>query len=104
MSNWSELDAAVAALRPGGPLTVLQCTSAYPCPPESVGLNVLAEMAARWNVPIGFSDHTDGIAAAIAAVALGATVIEKHFTFSRADVWLRCGQRDGAGGFQALLR
>lgn len=83
MSNWVELDAAVAALRPGGPIAVLQCSSIYPCPPDRVGLNVLPEMAARWNLPVGFSDHTTGIAAGIAAAALGATVIEKHFTFSR---------------------
>jgi N-acetylneuraminate synthase len=83
MSDWAELDAAVAILRPGGPVTVLQCTSAYPCPDERVGLNVLSEMSRRWGLPVGFSDHTRGIAAGVAAVALGATVIEKHFTFSR---------------------
>jgi N-acetylneuraminate synthase len=83
MSNWAELDAAVATLRPGGPVTVLQCSSAYPCPPEKVGLNVLAEMKARYGLPVGLSDHTTGPAAALAAAALGATVIEKHFTFSR---------------------
>jgi N-acetylneuraminate synthase len=83
MSNWAELDAAVEVLRRGGPLTVLQCSSLYPCPPERVGLNVMGEMAARWGLPIGFSDHSNGIAAGIAAAALGATVIEKHFTFSR---------------------
>jgi N,N'-diacetyllegionaminate synthase len=84
MSSWAELDVAVAALRPGGPLIVMQCTSAYPCPPERAGLNVLAGMSARWSLPVGFSDHTDGIAAGIAAAALGAVAIEKHFTFSRA--------------------
>lgn len=83
MSNWAELDEAVETLRPGGPITVLQCSSAYPCPPERVGLNVISEMAARWGVAVGFSDHTEGPAAGIAAVALGATVIEKHITFSR---------------------
>jgi N,N'-diacetyllegionaminate synthase len=83
MSNWAELDAAVAALRPGGPVTVLQCTSAYPCPDERVGLNVLSEMAERWGLPVGFSDHTNGLAAGVAAAAFGASVIEKHFTFSR---------------------
>jgi N,N'-diacetyllegionaminate synthase len=83
MSDWQELDAAVAVLRKGGPLTILQCTSAYPCPPERVGLNVLAEMRERYGLPIGFSDHTLGPAAAFAAAALGADVIEKHFTFSR---------------------
>jgi N-acetylneuraminate synthase len=83
MSDWAELDAAVETLRPGGPITVLQCSSAYPCPPEQVGLNVLAEMRQRYDLPVGFSDHTTGPAAAIAAAALGATVVEKHFTFSR---------------------
>jgi N-acetylneuraminate synthase len=83
MSDWTELDAAVAALRPGGPLVVMQCSSAYPCPPERVGLNVIAQMAARWGLPVGFSDHTLGPAAPIAAVAVGAVVVEKHFTFSR---------------------
>lgn len=85
MSDWRELDAAVDILKGGGgALTVLQCTSAYPCPPERVGLNVIGEMLARYGVPVGFSDHTDGIAAALAAVTLGATVVEKHLTFSRA--------------------
>jgi N-acetylneuraminate synthase len=84
MSDWTELDAAVAALSGGGPVTVLQCSSAYPCPPDQVGLNVMAEMGARYGLDVGFSDHTLGVAAAIAAAALGATVVEKHFTFSRA--------------------
>lgn len=83
MSDWAELDAAVAVLRPGGPVTVLQCTSAYPCPPERVGLNVIAEMRARYGTDVGYSDHTLGVAAAVAAATLGATVIEKHFTFSK---------------------
>ena len=84
MSAWAELEAAVEALRGSGPLTVMQCSSAYPCPPEQVGLNVLAEMRARWpGARIGFSDHTLGLAAPIAAAALGAAVIEKHFTFSK---------------------
>ena len=83
MSNWAELDAAVAALSQGGSLSVLQCTSVYPCPSERVGLNVIAEMRDRWGVPVGFSDHTLGAAAAFAAAALGASAIEKHFTFSR---------------------
>src|ERR1700733_9456425 len=83
MSDWQELDRAVAALGHGGTVTVLQCSSAYPCPEERVGLNVLGEMARRWNLPVGLSDHTDGIAAGVAAAALGASAIEKHFTFSR---------------------
>ncbi|MDP1611554.1 MAG: N-acetylneuraminate synthase family protein [Sulfuritalea sp.] len=83
MSNWDELDRAVATLKAGGPVTVLQCTSAYPCPPERVGLNVIEEMKARYGLPVGYSDHTESCAAAFAAAAMGATVIEKHLTFSR---------------------
>ena len=83
MSDWDELDAAVEVLGRGGPLTVMQCSSIYPCPAEWAGLNVIREMATRYGTPVGFSDHTDGPAAALAAAALGATVIEKHFTFSR---------------------
>lgn len=83
MSNWRELDAAVATLKHGGPLTIMQCTSAYPCPPQRAGLNIITEMARRYGLPVGFSDHVDGFSAAFAAAALGATVIEKHLTFSR---------------------
>lgn len=83
ISNWEELDQAVDVLHGAVPLTILQCTSAYPCPPESVGLNVIGEMRERYGVPVGFSDHTLGFAAPFAAAALGAAVIEKHFTFSR---------------------
>lgn len=83
MSDWSEIDQAVSILIKAGPLVVMQCTSAYPCPPENVGLNIIAEMRDRYGVTVGFSDHTLGSAAAFAAAALGADVIEKHFTFSR---------------------
>lgn len=83
MSDWAELDAAVETLRAGGPLTVLQCSSIYPCPPESVGLNVIGELRERYGLPVGFSDHSQGLTAAVAAVACGASVIEKHLTFSR---------------------
>jgi N,N'-diacetyllegionaminate synthase len=83
MNNWVELDAAVNVLSPGGPVAVLQCSSVYPCPPERVGLNVIAQMRDRWGLPVGYSDHADGCGAAFAAAALGASVVEKHFTFSR---------------------
>jgi N,N'-diacetyllegionaminate synthase len=85
MSSWAELDAAVATIRRHhNKLWVMQCTSSYPCPPEHVGLNVLGEMKARWDVPVGYSDHAMENNACLAAVALGATVVEKHLTFSRA--------------------
>jgi N-acetylneuraminate synthase len=83
MSNWRELDTAVEVLGRGGHLTILQCASIYPCPPERVGLNIIAEMRARYGLPVGYSDHTMGLSAPLAAAALGATIIEKHFTFSR---------------------
>ena len=84
MSNWAELDAAVNVLNPGShELIVMQCSSIYPCPPQSVGLNVLNEMQQRWHLPVGYSDHTTSAAACLAAVVTGAVVIEKHFTFSR---------------------
>lgn len=84
MSAWSELDAAVELLCSyRGELCVMQCTSAYPCADERVGLNVLGEMRARWDLPVGYSDHTLDNHAIFAAVALGATVVEKHLTFSR---------------------
>jgi N,N'-diacetyllegionaminate synthase len=81
MSSWVELDAAVATA--GDDVTILQCTSAYPTPPERVGLNVLAELRERYGRPVGYSDHTLGASASLAAVALGAVVVEKHFTLSR---------------------
>lgn len=83
MSDWAELDRAVEVLRAGGPLIVMQCTSAYPCPPERAGINVIGEIAKRYGVETGFSDHTAGIAASVAAISAGATVVEKHYTFSK---------------------
>jgi N,N'-diacetyllegionaminate synthase len=81
MSSWAELDDAVAAA--GEHVTILQCTSAYPTPPERVGLNLLAELRARYRKPVGLSDHTLGPYAAFAAAVLGAVAIEKHFTLSK---------------------
>lgn len=83
MSDWAELDRAVEILNVTPGLTLLQCSSAYPCQPEQVGLNVLAEMQRRFKTKIGLSDHTLDCAAAYAAAALGATAIEKHITFSK---------------------
>lgn len=85
MSTWIELDEAVSTLRDNGcnEIILMQCTSEYPCPPEHAGLNVMLEMRERYKLPVGFSDHTLGISVPIAAVALGASVIEKHFTLSK---------------------
>ena len=84
MSSWAELDRAVALIRKHhDQITLMQCTSQYPCDYARVGLNVMQEMRTRYGFPVGLSDHTVTIYAPIAAVTLGAVVIEKHFTFSR---------------------
>jgi sialic acid synthase SpsE len=85
MSSWTELDEAVKTLQNNGceNLTILQCTSEYPCISENAGLNIMVEMKERYGLPVGFSDHTLGIAVPIAAVCLGACIIEKHFTLSK---------------------
>jgi N,N'-diacetyllegionaminate synthase len=84
MSSWREMDAAVATVkRFHDRLSVMQCTTSYPCPVERVGLNILDEMRERWDLPVGYSDHTLDNFACFAAVSRGATTIEKHLTFSR---------------------
>jgi len=64
-------------------VTVLHCTTEYPAPFETINLNAMNEMKKELQLPIGFSDHSEGIAVPIAAVALGAVIIEKHFTLDR---------------------
>ena len=64
-------------------VTLLHCTSEYPAPLETINLNAMNEMKKEFQLPIGFSDHSEGIAVPIAAVAIGAMVIEKHFTLDR---------------------
>ena len=84
MSGWNELDAAVDLVKTNGnPLAVLQCTSAYPCPPDQIGLNLLDEMRQRYGTAVGLSDHSGKIYAGLAASALGAEVLEVHVAFSR---------------------
>jgi len=84
MSSWMELDEAVGVFSNSkNKLIILQCTSEYPCLPENAGLNVMTEIRERYGCEVGFSDHTLGIGVPIAAVAMGACVIEKHFTLSK---------------------
>ena len=84
MSSWEELDDAVnTLLKVHSNITVMQCTSEYPCSYKNVGLNIMLEMKERYKLPIGFSDHTLTNYASYAAVVLGASVIEKHLTFSK---------------------
>jgi len=84
MSPMAEIDAAVAKVKAAGvPLAVLQCTSAYPCPPEKVGLNLVPVFRERYGCPAGLSDHSGTIYPGLAAAALGAQVLEVHVTLSR---------------------
>ncbi len=84
MRSSSELDVAIETQQKHHDrITVVQCTTEYPCAYEHVGLNVMCEMKGRYGFPVGLSDHTLTNYASFAAVVLGATVIEKHLTFSR---------------------
>ncbi|HEX4143228.1 MAG TPA: N-acetylneuraminate synthase family protein [Pirellulales bacterium] len=84
MASWQDLDRAAEVVRSAdAPLAILQCTTAYPCPPEKIGLNVMAELAARYQCPVGLSDHSGTIFPSLSAVTLGATVIEVHVVLSR---------------------
>ncbi|MBL8825671.1 MAG: pseudaminic acid synthase [Planctomycetaceae bacterium] len=105
MADWNEIDEAVAAIRATGneQFALLKCTSAYPAPLAEMNLRVLPRLAERYGVPVGLSDHSPGHTAAVAAVALGASIIEKHFTLDR-----RAGGPDAAfslepGEFRALV-
>jgi N,N'-diacetyllegionaminate synthase len=86
MATEAEVDAAVDAIRTAGdpPLALLHCLSAYPAPVEETNLRAIPVLRDRFGLEVGFSDHTTGQTAAIAAVALGATIIEKHLTLDRA--------------------
>lgn len=84
LADWRDLDLAVeTVLHRRAPLGIFQCTTAYPCPPEKVGLNLLTEIRARYGQPTGLSDHSGKIYAGLAAAALGVDMIEVHVVFSR---------------------
>ncbi len=84
MASVEEIEEAVeAATKHGSPVALLLCTSGYPTPPEEMNLNSLHSMREYFELPVGLSDHTTGIEVPIAAVALGACIVEKHFTLSR---------------------
>jgi N-acetylneuraminate synthase len=84
MSSYEELDKTVAFLRERNvDFSILQCTTAYPTQPEQYGLNIIQELKNRYNVPIGFSDHSAKTATCIAATALGAEILEFHVVFDR---------------------
>lgn len=87
MATLGEIESALGALEAAGTprarITVLQCTTEYPAPFDEINLRAMTTMAAAFGVEVGYSDHSEGIAVAVAAVALGASVIEKHFTLDR---------------------
>ena len=93
MASLAEIDEAVTTLRENGTsdLALLKCTSAYPAPPEEANLRTIPHLAQTFNCVSGLSDHTLGSAVAVGAVAVGARIVEKHFTLARAD-----GGPDGA--------
>jgi N-acetylneuraminate synthase len=87
MATVEEIAEAVSAAREAGAtqIALLKCSSAYPAPAEEMNLRTIPELARRFGVPAGLSDHTIGIAVPVAAVALGACIIEKHITLSRLE-------------------
>src|SRR6266567_3183305 len=87
MATVEEIDEAVQAARGSGAtqIALLKCTSAYPASPDDMNLRTIQELARRFDVPVGLSDHTMGIAVPVAAVALGACIIEKHLALSRSE-------------------
>ena len=88
MSSLDEIRQAVDVLRKNGTtdLILLHCTTEYPTPIEQVNLNAMHTLKTEFGCPVGYSDHTQGIVASLAAVAMGATVIEKHFTLDKTMV------------------
>ena len=87
MASLEEIKDAVAAAYEGGAkdIALLKCTSAYPTPPEESNVRVIPDLATRFKLPIGLSDHTLGIVVPVAAVTLGACIVEKHFTMDRSE-------------------
>lgn len=84
MSSYSELDVSVNFLKnKKNPLSILQCTTQYPTSPENIGLNVIGELRTKYNLPVGFSDHSGTIYPCLAAVSLGAEIIEFHAVFDK---------------------
>ncbi|MBZ5722041.1 MAG: pseudaminic acid synthase [Acidobacteriia bacterium] len=87
MATLEEIEEALRVARQAGAtqIALLKCTSAYPASPDDMNLRSIPELARRFEVPVGLSDHTMGIAVPVAAVALGACLVEKHFTLSRSQ-------------------
>jgi N-acetylneuraminate synthase len=87
IATLEEIDEALQTAQRAGAIQIalLKCTSTYPAPPDEMNLRTIPELARRFNVPVGLSDHSMEVAVPVAAVALGACIIEKHMTLSRSD-------------------
>jgi len=87
MCSLSEIEEAVQTARDAGAeqIVLLKCTSSYPSLPEDINLRTIPHLAEAFQIPVGLSDHTNGISVPVASVVLGACIIEKHFTLSRSD-------------------
>jgi N,N'-diacetyllegionaminate synthase len=85
MSHLDEVEEAVAVLREGGArnIALLHCVSTYPAPPDSLNLKAIQTLQERFQLPVGYSDHSEGIFFSLIAAALGAGILEKHFTLDR---------------------
>lgn len=85
MSTLDEIDAAVAVMAPGRTL-ITHSTSTYPCPPDELNLRMIGTLADRYGVPVGYSGHEVGLQTSVAAVAVGACIVERHITLDR-SMW-----------------
>ncbi len=105
MATLAEIDEAVTTLRQGGapPIALLKCTSAYPASPAAMNLRTIPHLAAAFGVVAGLSDHSLSTAAPVAAVTLGASIIEKHLTLSRRDGGPDSGFSLEPGEFKAMV-
>jgi len=106
MATLGEIEDAVAAARAAGcdEIVLLKCTSSYPAVPEEMNLRTIPHLAKAFGVPAGLSDHTQGIAVPVAAVALGAVMVEKHFMLSRADGGPESGFALEPGEFREMVQ
>ena len=105
MATREEIREAVETARGAGAkeIALLKCASAYPSPPEEMNLRAIPELARQFGVPVGLSDHSAGIAVPVAAVALGACIVEKHLTLSRGDKGLDSGFSLEPEEFKAMV-
>jgi N-acetylneuraminate synthase len=103
MSSMEEIEHAVGLLDPAR-LIILHATSTYPCPAEELNLRMIATLRGKFDVPIGYSGHETGLQTTVAAVTLGACVVERHITLDRASWGSDQAASVEPGGLQRLVR